>query len=863
MSASEKIRTLHYFLFFQILLTFLLTGCAQFRLPAIDPSGNQVFSPNQSTVLISPFPVEPAFLEPAPYCELPDPFLIESSPVLGTPTYLPGHYPVSQPILEIPPGRLSPPLLQTPQPISTYQPAVVTNPTPFQNAKVVLTPPKVVAPVGSEVILLSGIQGAGGRYANNKKIEWVLSQESVGNFIHIDQRGYSLLGNWLGKEKNGRRGAGFAISETVGSGQLLTRNTPSRHDDIWVPPSHTWISLSSPTEGASYVTASTPKLNTNYHSQQTTTIHWVDAKWQFPSSAKTTSGKPYPLTTVLSRNSNNLPLSGWAVRYQILGGSAAAWNPQGSQAIDITSDSDGKATAQLLPTTNQGGVTDIQIDLFRVAGSQAQGASLATQRLQVQWSAPNLQVEMRGPETATVGGLATYEIILQNHGTLPATNIEVIDNLPPALQLVESYPEAETFGTQQKWKITNLPAQSQQKIVLSCRPTEPGDIQHCVNIQSAQGQQSQSCKRTRITAPKIELKMNGPTTAEVGQTVQYQVEITNLGQQTETNLLLTDTFDSGLEHSSANSPIERQLGPLAPGATERIGITFKVTKEGTLCHRLQVTNNSGYQTQKDSCLTATMPAVVPQPNYTMKIDGPSNGVVGEVVTFTVTVDNIGNVPLTEVVLTNTFGPHLLPVNATPNFVAEPTFLQWSVPQINPQIRAVWTIQCRCQSVATPAENIVTLGSKELSQKSATSQINISEKPPTGDAGQGTLPETNPVLTLSLAALTDPVVVGQVARYRVTINNIGTQEDEAVRIQFHFPDSVLEPKIIGASTLNPPQAGATCELAPILRLGPQDPYSFLIELTPKQVGQLELTANAISSRQQQAIGAKDVITILAK
>ena len=48
-----------------------------------------------------------------------------------------------------------------------------------------MTPARIVAPVGAEVVVLAGICGNDGYYAMNQPLEWILSNDSVGQFIEV------------------------------------------------------------------------------------------------------------------------------------------------------------------------------------------------------------------------------------------------------------------------------------------------------------------------------------------------------------------------------------------------------------------------------------------------------------------------------------------------------------------------------------------------------------------------------------------------------------------------------------------------------------------------------------------------------
>ena len=61
------------------------------------------------------------------------------------------------------------------------------------DARLTLSPQSIVAPVGSEVVLIGGITNNQGKGAVSERIDWMLSPESVGDFMTVDKSPSCLL----------------------------------------------------------------------------------------------------------------------------------------------------------------------------------------------------------------------------------------------------------------------------------------------------------------------------------------------------------------------------------------------------------------------------------------------------------------------------------------------------------------------------------------------------------------------------------------------------------------------------------------------------------------------------------------------
>lgn len=88
--------------------------------------------------------------------------------------------------------------------------------------------------------------------------------------------------------------------------------------------------------------------------------------------------------------------------------------------------------------------------------------------------------------------------------------------------------------------------------------------------------------------PKVELLVTGPKQATVGDQVEFQFVITNRDTRPTPTLLITDRFEQGLAHEVSDKQVERDLGPIAPGQSQTVRITLRVTQPGLARHEVQV-----------------------------------------------------------------------------------------------------------------------------------------------------------------------------------------------------------------------------------------------------------------------------------
>ena len=209
-----------------------------------------------------------------------------------------------------------------------------------------MSPSKIIAPVGSEVVVTAGLCGGDSYFVINQPLEWILSSDSAGQIIEVGGTEHPTF-NRLVKPTSKKFDGNYAWGRTGLKYKLLTRGTPTPVDDIELDKGQAYISLSSESEGTSYLTCVAPKAQAWDKRRKSTIIHWIDALWSIPVPKSATAGTVTPLTTLVSRNTDNGGVEGWKVKYTIVGGAPAEFAPTGSQTVETTTNNDGQATVQL------------------------------------------------------------------------------------------------------------------------------------------------------------------------------------------------------------------------------------------------------------------------------------------------------------------------------------------------------------------------------------------------------------------------------------------------------------------------------------------------------------------------------------
>ena len=818
-------------------------GCSSIRVPAIDPIGAAVFAPGGSyTTLESPC----ASLLPAS-C-LPRPAFAEPPAIPACQTTVP----VAPPVATIPV-----------QPRPTQLVAA-----PNVPDRLLLTPSKIVAPVGSEVVLLAGLAGANGYFVARQPVEWLLSQESVGHFVDVGEDDHPAL-SCLFHRTAERRSSNFAVARTTSQAKAITRGTPATSDDIWLQKGQTWVTLTAASEGISHVTAVATDAENWEQRRQTATIQWVDAQWLLPSPTVVRAGQSEILTTTINRNSSRSAVQGWLVRYHIVSGPAAGFGPERAQSVEVVTDANGKAVISLQPLGNESGVTQVSIEILSpsLTGLDGQPVVVGQGVTSVTWSAAGLAVRIIGPPMGAVGATLDYQIEVTNPGDLPTENVVVTAEVPPRLRVVGS--QEGVIGANVEWRVDMLPPRGSQHFNLQCRAMSAGNVQVSARAAGTGITSERSRVDTEIMESALRLSMElagveNPDAIKVGDRVSFNIEVANTSNVPLTNVQLRDSHAAGLQEASGEpNPISKSVGDLAPGASRQIALTFIVRQPGELCHKMEATADGGHTDSVERCIRAGAPRY----DFSVEIRGPEEMLTGESAKYEILVTNTGDGELTGVRIVYRADASLLPRRATENYRAESGSLVWTIGSLGPGKTETREIRCDTVSPNNAAETSVLVSTDQglTDSKRITTAIRQASAPgvaPPGPARpevrnepdpQPPLGPTNGKLRVAVADTDDPIRVGDTVSYIVEIENTRQVSDKNVFITYYLPEgarfvSLLDDRgqTVEGQRVSPDGLTVTME-KPIREIRPAEKLPlYRLQVEGRRVGQLKLRVEVTSA-----------------
>jgi uncharacterized repeat protein (TIGR01451 family) len=278
--------------------------------------------------------------------------------------------------------------------------------------------------------------------------------------------------------------------------------------------------------------------------------------------------------------------------------------------------------------------------------------------------------------TPNVGDTVTFTVTLRNTGPSDATGIQVIDLLPAGLTFTAATPSQGNYvaGTG-VWSVGNLPDAAEATLTLratvvsSVAQTNVATVSAADQFDPNAGNNSARATETPQQADLAVTKDVDNPTPNVGDPVTFTVTLTDAGPDPATNVVLADLLPPGLSFVSAavsQGSYDANVGvwtvgTVAPGAPQTLTLTATVVGPSPQTNTVVVShadqfdpdagNNSASATETPQQADLALTKVVsdPTPN------------VGDVITFTVTLTNLGPDAATNVRVTDLLPPELNPV----------------------------------------------------------------------------------------------------------------------------------------------------------------------------------------------------------
>ncbi len=394
----------------------------------------------------------------------------------------------------------------------------------------------------------------------------------------------------------------------------------------------------------------------------------------------------------------------------------------------------------------------------------------------------------------------TYPLDIHVTASLAVCDVVVNANLPDGVTVVRSEPEGIRMeGRRAVWKIGSMDKCEQKCARIFLKADVEGDLCVCFCASAVPVQFcGLVCAKPLLTCEKC-----GPKEVCPGDPVPYVITVTNNGSCAAEDVVVTDIVPDQLEHASGLRSLVYKLGTIEACETKKINVCFTAVKRGIACNRILVTACNANQTGCEFCTCVCCCKVE------LTKTGPKEVGIGKTAEYLLTVVNTGDKVLTDVQLTDCPSPATSIVEAKGAQVSGNTAV-WRFKELKPGEKQQFVLVL---TTCTPGYYCNKAQVTNCQQCCAVAEACTRWK-------------GRPALNLCVNAASNPICIGDVNTYTITVVNQGSDEDRNVKVTVNFPDE-LKP-LSGSGATGATVSGQSVTFAPFAIMGPRQTVTYRVD-----------------------------------
>ncbi len=410
-----------------------------------------------------------------------------------------------------------------------------------------------------------------------------------------------------------------------------------------------------------------------------------------------------------------------------------------------------------------------------------------------------------------------YPLEFDIHACDDVCDVVVTTHLPEGVSFIRSVPEAHVDGRNVVWDIGAMHKNQciPAKVWLRCDCE--GELCACF---CATATPVRFCS-ILCAKPILVCHKCGPEEVCPGDPVNYTITVTNRGSCTAEDVVVTDNVPDGLEHSSGLRTLCFRLGNLEPCQSKKVNVNFCAHKRGRVCNSAIVTACNAESTSCQACTCIACCAVE------ITKTGPKEVQIGKNADYNIVVTNTGDKTLTDVVVTD-IAPTATSIVAAPGAAVSCNQAVWKMRELKSGEKASFAITL---TTCTPG--------------CFTNRVSVTDCQGCNDCAEFTTRwRGRPALTVCICDTEDPICIGEMTSYCISIVNQGSESDNNVNVVVHFPPEIQP---IDASGDTPGQVnGQTVTFAPYDNFRPRQTLNYKINARAMKSGDARVVAEVSSA-----------------
>lgn len=315
---------------------------------------------------------------------------------------------------------------------------------------------------------------------------------------------------------------------------------------------------------------------------------------------------------------------------------------------------------------------------------------------------PVITIDKTGPATALLGADVTYNFVVKNTGTTIARSVVITDAVPEGLS-----------GQPVTINVGDLAPGQSKTGSATFKTTRGGKVCNTATANSSNAGKVSDEVCTTVLVPGLKVEKTGTKDQIMGRNADYEIVVSNTGDTTLNNVIVTDTAPVGT--SIVNAPGATVAGnkatwtiaSLAPGAKQTQSIKLTSQVAGTHCNTVTASSGSLNDSAQACTVWKGIAAVLLE-----MVDNPDPIQVGETTTYTIKITNQGFANINNIKVAYMSDAETTPVSSPQGTVAGENVTFPPVATLAPKQVITYTIVVKGVKVGD-SRNKVVLNADEL------------------------------------------------------------------------------------------------------------------------------------------------------
>jgi uncharacterized repeat protein (TIGR01451 family) len=326
--------------------------------------------------------------------------------------------------------------------------------------------------------------------------------------------------------------------------------------------------------------------------------------------------------------------------------------------------------------------------------------------------AADLAVVKSGPGNVVKGDTAEFVLTVTNGGPGRASGVLLVDSLPGGFTVHAASPGSTVAGNTVTWDLGDLADGGMRADTVRAIATTEGVWDNVARVRSASPDTVPGNDRDVLTVAvrpqdaNLSVSKSGPTTAGIGDTIEYVVTTANAGPGPAASLVVIDSLPAGLSFLSASgdgvrngSVVTWSAGTLGAGNVRVDRITVRVDGTGSFTNVARARSSSPDPLAANNRATLTT-SVLRVADISVVKSGPDSVELGDTIVYVLKATNAGPDTATAVVPADSLPAGVTFVSASGGGAASASVVTWPGSSLAPGAVRTDTVRARADSITT-------------------------------------------------------------------------------------------------------------------------------------------------------------------